>query len=490
MHALLIAESTPKLMRLASFARTTHQDCHWKSVTTGPFHVSVDRFDFTRRQARLKVKHRVQLNRIIAMTAEADTVYLAMDPTPRGDLLAADLAEQLLGRYPDRQIFRLRINRLTTQDFSRAMEVLVPQNPREADSMRVSRVLNFLAGTRIETLTGRPGGRAVLPLLSAVAARERVGESRLRVRLASGVEFVSQFGPTEQVAGVLGRVRGEVPGLTVERYGCRLEPPELYDVWRLQQDGCRLLGARAIEVARQTELLYQAGYLAVDWEVSEPYGREAHAELKGFGDAPGELRRGRGIVPVNLRCLPSDVPKPVRPVYRLCWANTLCSYGRPMDVEVESAVFVIDGLRFHAESVVPKSVGFDHASFGLFYRRGRIGATRAVENVRMFGGGPFEHELLESLSLPYDNPALVLKAAANLEYIGFDGIEVVVLEPGRQVLGVVERSLPQLLDGDMFASTERFLRSGWDANELIEPWSCWAEAVARAVKKREVAYVR
>lgn len=490
MHALLIAESTPKLMRLASFARTTHQDLHWKSITTGPFQVAVDRFDFTRRQPRLKLKHRVQLNRIVAMAAEADTIYLAMDPTPRGDLLAADLAEQLLDRYPDRQVYRLRIVRLTARDFSRAMEVSVPLNRREADPMRVSRVLNFLASTRIETLTGRPSGRAVLPLLSELAGRERPGEGRLRVRLAGGAEFVSQFGPTELVAELFGRVRGEVPSLTVERERQRLEPPDLYGVWSLQQAGCRLLGARSIEVARQMELLYQAGYLAVDWEVDEPYGRDAHRELEGFGDAPGPLRCGRGIVPVNLRCLPSDVPKPVRPVYRLCWANTLCSYGRPMDVEVETASFVVDGLRFEAKSVVPLSVGFDRSSFGLFYRRGRIGASRAVEDARMFGAGPFESELLESLALRFDNPARVLKAATNLEYIGFDGIEVVVLEPGRQVLELVGRSLPQLLDGGLFNSTEQFLRSEWDANELIEPWSRWAESVSRAVKKREVAYLR
>lgn len=493
MHALIIAETTPKLMKLASFARTTVRDHHWKSATTGAFTVAVDRFDFHNRQPRLKLKHKVQLNRIVALTADVDAVYIATDPTARGDLLAADLSDQLLARYPDRQIYRLRLQQLTAQDFSSAMQVSVPINSRYVDSMRVSRSLNFLVRTRVETLTGRPSGRAVLPLLARLAGLERPGQSRLRVRLASGVEFVSQFGPTESVAAVLEKLRswGEVPRLQVTKAQQLLEPPELYRVWRLQQDGCRILGARAIEIASQTEQLYSSGYIGVDHQVDRAYRDEVRRELQGYGDAAAaDCEVAAAIVPVQIRCLPSDVPKPVRPVYRLIWANTLCSFGRSMQVECEEATFVVDGLRFSARSCIPLSRGFDRTSFGLFYRRGRIGQTRAIEESRMFGGGPFESELLQNLALPYDNPAYVIKAATNLEYIGFDGVEALVLEPGRSVLQTVEHSLPQLLDRQMFAATETFLRSRHDPYELVEPWSWWAETVAKPVKKREVAYLR
>jgi DNA topoisomerase IA len=358
--------------------------------------------------------------------------------------------------------------------------------------MRVSRIINFLVSTRIQTLTGRPSGRAVLPLLGQVSCAERSGQARIRLRLGSGVSFVSDFYAEQQVRSVLERVRLEVPVFRVESVETELSPPFLYDVWRLQRDGCRVLGARAIEVASQLEQLYHGGYVARDHTVSEQYVASARAELAAFGDAAGEVPELlTGTVPTNLRCLPSDVPKPVRQVYRLIWANTLCAFGQPMRVQRETACFTIDGVRFRAESIVPLSAGFDHVGFGLFYRRGHIGQSRAVEEARMFGSGPFEHELLDTLQLRLSNPALALKAAENIGYIGFDGPEVTVLELGAAVLDTVRKQVPQLLDAGLFDAVERHLDvDGRDPQELLESWSRWAESVTRAVKRRSVAYLR
>lgn len=251
MHALLIAESTPKLMRLASFARTVVPEIHWQTVTTGAFTRTVDRFDTRTMRATFKSKHKMQVNRIVALATDAEVVWIATDPTPRGELLAADLADHILDRYPDRQIRRLRINRMTSEAFRAAYDNYDTINRRKADSMRVSRVINFLVSTRIESLTGKPSGRAVLPLLSQVRQMERDGQARIRLRLGSGVQFISEFCPEQAVRNVLERVRTEVPRFTVETAEWTLEPPVLYDTWRLQQDGCRVLGARAIEVASQ-----------------------------------------------------------------------------------------------------------------------------------------------------------------------------------------------------------------------------------------------
>lgn len=492
MHALLIAESTPKLMRLASFARATVPELHWRTATTGAFTRTVDRFDTKTLRTTFKTKHKIHVNRLVALATDVDTVYVATDPTARGELLASDLADHILDRYPDRQIRRLTIDRMTTEAFRAAYDNYDIINRRKADSMRVSRVINFLVSTRIEAMTGKASGRAVLPLTAQVRQLERPGQARIRVRLASGLLFVSDFYAEQAIRNVFDRVRTEVPGFTVHEAAGQLDPPALYDVWRLQQDGCRVLGARAIEVASQLEQLYHGGYVARDHPVDSRYGEAARAELRAFGDVPAEQLPDRmvGTVPTNLRCLPSDVPKPVRPVYRLVWANTMCAFGRPMQVQRETASFTVDGVRFGAESIVPLSPGFDHVGFGLFYRRGHIGQSRAVEEARMFGPGPFEYELLGQLRLRLQNPALALKAAENIGYIGFDGPEVAVLEWGWSVLEAVERSVPQLLDGRFFDSVERYLESEHDPHELLGPWGWWAETVSKAVKRRSVAYLR
>ena len=491
MHALLIAESTPKLMRLASFARTTVPELHWRTTTTGAFTRTVDRFDTRALRATFKTKHRHQVNRIVALASDVDTVYVATDPTARGELLAADLAEHILDRYPDRQIRRLTIDRMTLEAFRSAYDNYGTINRQRADAMRVSRIINFLVSTRIEALTGKPSGRAVLPLLGLVGRLERPGQARIRLQLGSGVRFETDFYPEQAIANVFEHVRSEVPTFQRSEREAELPPPALYDTWRLQQDGCRVLGARAIEVASQLEQLYHGGYVARDYRVDTRYVEAARAELKAFGDEPGDVtERPVGIVPTNLRCLPSDVPKPVRPVYRLVWANTLCAFGRAMRVSRETAAFTVDGVRFAAESIVPLSVGFDRVGFGLFYRRGHISQSRAVDQARMFGSGPFEHELLGALRLRLQNPALAVKAAENIGYIGFDGPEVTVLEWGRTVLQTVERNVPQLLDTDMFDAVERYLDAERDPQELVGPWSWWAETVSKAVKKRAVAYLR
>jgi DNA topoisomerase IA len=492
MHALLIAETTPKLMKLASFARATVRDHHWKAVTTGAFTTQIDRFCTQTLQERIKIRHRVQLNRIITHAADADVVYIATDPTPRGDLLAADVADQLLDRYPDRLVKRLRMTQFSADAFSCAFVNSASINGSNAVSMRVSRVINFLVSSRTEQLTGRPSGRAVLPLLGFVSRLERPGMGRIRLRLASGVEFLSGFAPYNDAVRLFDRIRQEVPVFQVIRTRGRKEPPGLYGILGLERDGCRYLGASAIEVATQVEQLYHGGYIGRVEQLPQQYREVAAQEILAFKGAPAPGRDfGPGIVPLNLRCLPSDVPKPVRPVYRLIWAGTLCSLADSMEVTFERARFVADGVEFIAESIIPESPGFDHVSFGLFYRRGCISKIRAVEDARLFGGGPFEHEVLDGLTLPYHNPALVIKAAQNLNYIGFDGPEVAVLEYGRSVLDTISRQVPQLLDPDLFAATEQYLESNQhDPNELLQPWSRWAERVSKAVKKREVAYLR
>ena len=493
MHALIIAESTPKLMKLAAFARTTAPTYHWRTGTTGPFSVTIERFDTKTQQPRLKLRHRISLNRILALAADVDAVFIATDPTARGERLAADLADQLLARYPDVQIKRLRLKSLAHQAFSSEFAISRTINRREAESARVAQVLNFLVSKRTEVLVGRPVGRSVLPLLSRLSELERPGLSRIRVRLAGGLEFLSQFGPTERMAFVLERLGESVPVFTVSQVKRQFLPPVRYDMLRLQQDGCRILGARSMEVASQFERLYCGGYVGRDESVDRTYGEHAAAELRAFGDEPGLLSDSveQAIVPVRLSCLPSDVPKLVRPVYRLIWANTLCSFARPMDVQVEQASFVIDDIRFDAQSVIPLSSGFDHVSFGLFYRRGGIDKCRTIEEARMFGGGPFESELLERLDVPLRNPAVTLKAAENAGYIGFDGIEVALLDRGRDVLDRIGRQMPQLLDGRMFAQTERYIESNeHDVRELLGPWSWWADEAARAVKRKNVAYLR
>lgn len=492
MHALIVAEATPRLNKLASFARTAASDHHWLSAVTGSFTVTIDKFDTKALTARYRLRDKAKLNRVVGMAADVDAVYLAMDTTPRGDLLAADVAEYLLSRYPDRQVYRLQLRSLTLEHFREAFADVTPVGSGGAEQMRVSRIINHLVGSRVETLTGRPSGRAVLPLTARLAELERTGRSRMRVRLTSGVEFTSDFAETARVATVAERLQkwGEVPRLVITKRNETLAPPSLYSTEGLQHDACLVLGVRAIEAASQTAQLYDAGYLARFHPIDDRYRTEAREELEGFGDVVGDGPVGTGVVPVHLRCLPSDVPKPVRCLYRIVWANTLCSFGCAMQMEVEDAEFVVDGLRFRASSYVPQSRGFDRASLGLFYRRGRIGKTRAIENRRMFGGGPFEYELIAGLGLPVDNPAYVIKAASNLEYIGFDGIETVLMDHGRFVLDTVGKSIPQLLDRDLFASTETFLKSQHDPGELVEPWATWADAVLKPVKKREIAYLR
>ena len=492
MHALLIAESTPKLMRLASFARTAVPELHWRTATTGAFTRTVDRFDTRSMRATFKTKHKLQMNRIVALASDVDAVYLATDPTGRGELLASDVADHILDRYPDRQIHRLRVDRMTSEAFRSAYDNNDIIDRRQAGAMRVSRIINYLVSTRVEALTGKSSGRAVLPLLGLVARLERPGQARVRLRLGSGVCFESDFYAEQVVANVFERVRVEVPSFRRSEVEAELAPPELYDTWRLQQDGCRILGARAIEVASQVEQLYHGGYVARGYRVDDSYIETARNELRAFGDEPAATLPERlvGIVPTNLRCLPSDVPKPVRPVYRLVWSNTLCAFGRTMRVSRETAAFTVDGVRFQAESIIPLSRGFDRVSFGLFYRRGHIVQSQCVDEARMFGSGPFEHELLASLRLRLQNPALAVKAAENIGYIGFDGPEVTVLEWGRSCLEAVERTVPQLLDTDLFDAVERYLDSDRDPQELVEPWSRWADAVSKAVKKKAVAYLR
>lgn len=494
MQCLLISETTPKLMKLASFARTVANDHHWKAITTGAFTVQIERFDAKTMQPRIKLYHRQHLNRIVVMAAEADTVYVATEPTARGELLAADLAEQIVGRYPDRQVKRLRVNVLTERAFREAYAISGSINRRLAESMRVGRLLNHFVSSRLEMLTGRPSGRAVLPLLGLLARLERPGQARLRVRLTSGVEFETGFMPECQARRLLGLVREQVPSFTIACESTVLEPPHLYRVARLQQDGCRLLGAGSIEVAQQTQQLYESGLVARDYRVDADYVAAAKCEVEAFGDVPVAglpPMKPAAIVPTNLRCLPSDVPKRIKPVYRLIWANTLCGFANPMNVTIERARFVIDGVSFTASSILPKSAGFDNVSLGLLYRRGHIGNSRTVAEARMFGSGPFESDLIAAMTAPFYNPALVIKSAANLNYIGFDGPEVTLLDYGRTVLSIVQENVPQLLDEQMFAATERYLETmQYPADELVGPWARWAESVHQAVKKRGVAYLR
>ena len=492
MHALLIAETTPKLLRLSGLARSIATDLHWKAVTTGAFSVQIDRFDVRTGRPRIKMTNRLQLNRIVTMAADADTVFVATDTTPRGDLLAADLAEHLLSRYPERHIKRLRIDRLTAESFRSAYAVSDHINVGSAESLRVGRIINFLVGSRVQQLTGKPSGRAVLPMLARLVSASRPGQSRIRVRLTDGTCLTSQFGPTERVAQVFAQVRESIPALDIKRSETILSPPQRFSLARLQLEGCRIAAIRSSEVARQATLLYEAGLIARNSTIEPQYIDAAHEILRSFDGVPSidNSPTEPAIVPTDIERLPSTVERHARDVYRIVWATTVASFAKPMRSHVEQGRFEIDRLRFDTTAVTPLEPGFDAVAFGLLYRRGPIGTVRQVESAQMFGGGPFETELLAMLSPQLYSPAHVIKAAHNLAYLGFDGPEVVLLEHGNTTFDQLICQAPQLLDVDLFDSIERFLASSFDSRELLEPWSRWAGSVTDAVRKKRVAYLR
>jgi DNA topoisomerase IA len=491
MQSLLVAESTPKVMRLLRFAKDLRPDERWVTATTAGFRVRLDRYDVDTGKHSLKVLDRRQMNRIVQAAVECQRVYLATRPNRFGDGLAADLAGQMLSRYPELDIQRLRVDPITESAFRAAIDLATPIGPDDAAAHHAGRIVDFLARAAAQKVASESPGRATLALLALLVRASRPGLARVAVDMANGMRLLSDFVPAEQAEQAHQAGVTDAEWLSETSEVVTLQPPELPSAASIVADASRTLGLRAAEALRQLTLLYELGEVATWQLVSSAYEADAREALELFGSAPGctSLVGAGGCLPVDVGKLPSRIDRPVRDVYRLLWATMLAAFSQPMRVRRTRLRLRVGDVEARGHYSRAIEQGFDSVSFGLLYWRDNPEENDTPLRMRLYSGGPFEHELLAEASTGIENPTAALMAAANQGYLALDGAEVVLTERGQLLVAALEQHIPQLLDPQFFAATEAVLDS-YRAAELIEPWRKWLNSVKHAVRLGQPAYLK
>jgi len=493
-HALLLGDTTTKVMRIASLARQSVRDYHWNAIITGPLHFQIRKLD-RHHQPQIDIHNRRQLTRIITTANDADVVYLVFDDSPAGELLAADVANQLLSRYPQKVLHRLALSSLTLDGFSRAFTQPRPINHTLVRAEQQRRHLNFLFTHFGEKLTGAIIGRAILPALHVLQELHRPKQSRIMVELQSGVRLKSDFISTEQASRLVNMIRPGMPvgHMDVTTKEVEMPPPEhCFTLNTLIPTACEITGARAIEVLSQLSQLYDAGFVTTaSGELVASHTVHELIEVLVGKEAVGSHKQHYGIVPTSIETFPDHIPKPVRHLYRIIWARTLQAHSTTMRGLLCTGSVVVNGVRLTGESYVPVQNGHDHFSFGLFYRRGHISSVVTVASVSLSGGWPYEWELLrkfEQCGLGFESAARVIKALENAHYIEAIGPEVATTHDGRTALAAVADKTPLLLDLHIYRNTEQQLvamRDGLDVGDVPARWDAWFRKQISAVKKEK-----
>lgn len=490
-RALLIGDTTPKTMHIASLARQVAREYRWQSIVTGPLQFHIGK-QARRHQPRIEVQNRRQLTRIIAAAVDADVIYVAMDDTPNGELLAGDLTDEILSRYPDKAIYRLGLPRLSLDCFRAAF-----REPRSIDhtivkAERARRHLNHVFRHYGEKATGMVTGRAIIPALVVLNAQHRPNASRLRIETDTGLRLVSDAVSDETAYRFAEEPPHELDAIAVETRRIEVPPPPCFTLQTLVPTACDVTRASSVEVTSQLDQLYAAGLISLPYRataIDSDAIRNVIALLVGQTAVGPEIPH-YGISPVSIETLPDSVPRIVRDVYRVIWARTLQAHSTTMTAQFETATAIVRGVRFVGESYVPIERGHDAFSFGLFYNRRHVPNHATVVAVTNQRGWPRESELLREfvrLDLGFESPARVLRALYNASYAVLDRNEVALLPDGVTLLEALGRSLPTLLDLELYRNTERQLvamRTGLDVGDIVERWDAWFREALGVKKER------
>lgn len=463
---LVIAETTPRTMRICGILRTRFPDQHWTGVTTGPFRMRY-------KNGRVEPTGRSQLNRVLASAADADTIVIATEPTEPGDCLAADLAGLIVSRYPNAVIKRVDVGCVSDRHVTKGYGLAAPLCPVRSRQALARRRFTWVVNHGLERAVGRPVGRAVLQLLQWLDTQTPVDTTR--VVCANGATYTS-YDPVGDLTGVSFNP-------TVTRTPCEIPAPPPYQWAQLVADGI-CLGLRSYEVSRQARNLVGTGHL-------DPRGHYP-SQVAGLLDQAGSL--GAGLVeptsypetcwlPEDPGVPPSQVDQQVRQVYRLVWSRALQSVCGPAIGQLETGVVRHQGATLTARSYCFTQPGHDRLSFGMLYRRGPL-TPAPVQSVTRAHGVP-EGCCVEALADRFQDVSAVLHAACQLGYVSQDGACLVITPDGKGLLQATQQLRP-LWDPQLLANVEEQFNqipNGHDTGPTLDAWATWLKQVIAVNRK-------
>jgi DNA topoisomerase-1 len=166
------------------------------------------------------------------------------------------------------------------------------------------------------------------------------------------------------------------------------------------------------------------------------------------------------IRPTSINRDPSEIPKPVRQLYRMIWARTLAACSISAKVRQEIASFKVDGVSFEAEGLEVVDPGYDRVGLGQFLRKQVFPPDLKFEAAHAIKGSwSTEAEFIEALApMKLDSPAYVIKALENNDYIEFDGTRIVPTKLGLEMLTEVKQVMPEFASPMFFTQVEYRLR--------------------------------
>lgn len=509
MPTLIVTESSAKARTIGSVLRNEERDSHWITVACP----GVDA-DWPRKgrgsgltdalRPKFNIRNRAVLNKMIQEASEAEEILIATEDSRNGEALAYHFKKEILEKMPNKVVRRVRIRSLDTKSVVEAIEKKDNINEQLAEAQMAGRVIDRLIHLHLNESVGYTLGRALVPGMAVLKSMFKPGKAQLIVEYSHHLfgdqktTFMSDLVPLDDAKAAMSWIEvNPIPKLQRQvEEDLIAHPPRVYETHTLIRDGIDLLGLKGIEVISQANSLFDAGLItsplfagtALSWDVLSQCLEKIKA-LAGqdyCGDAFSWSKSGsESCHPIDMSVDPSSVPKPVRPLYRMIWSRTLAACAVFSRVDSEEVSFVVPegNVTMKANSIKIKKHGHDRLGMGLFLRDTVVHDDLDFAYQELWEDGwPTEADLIEKLSkkIPLVNPAAVVKAMENLDYVRFRGSCVVPTFTGHSMLKTVSEKVPEMMSPSFFSQIEYRLSRieegefSWD--DVVPEYKEWIDA--------------
>lgn len=501
-YSLVVAETVAKSRTLGAVLRQQSTEKSWRTIPTDGFYMDWPTrgtgIDEKTLRPKFAVKGKPSLNRIMAASSEASEVYLAMDAGPIGAATAYHLRSQIIGRWPDKVVKRLHFREITEAAISQAVKNASDVSELEAEERLSGQVLDRLITRTLGEKLGCTLGRAMAPAFKLLVTAHGSPEGRVEAHFSAGnrlVCFLSDPIPAERCEQLVVYLTANPPSYEIDvEDDLVAHPPKAYSTSTLLADFSSQYGLKSIETQAQAWSLYEAGYITnpvgAGIGLSPAFAVLVHAKIAALAGksfcgryqlpellSPAE--RVTAIRPTSIDRDPSEIPKPVRRLYRMIWARTLAACSVYARVRHEIAHFNADGVRFEAEGIEVVEPGYDRVGLGLFLRKQVISKDLRFRQARVLKGGwPTESEFIETLTpMKLSSPAYVINSLEGNNFIEFRGNRIVPTAAGFAMLEKINEVMPEYASPMFFAQVEYRLRQiskgAFDRHLVLSEYQAW-----------------
>ncbi len=509
-YNLVIAETTAKVRTLGAALRSIKSEASWRTIPTSGFSMDWPKsglgVNLDTLQPKFSVKNKPALNRIMAAVEEAAVVYLGMDDDQIGETASFHLKGQILERWPDKVIKRLRIREITTAALQEAVESNQDVIDKEAEARIACQVIDRLLSQMVGDLMGLSVGRAMAPAFNILVSKFGLENHKLLAAdftsgpfASDSIVFISDFIPSDSCNEVLTALMRNPPKKfdRVVDEDLVAHPPRPFSLEDLLTTATEYLGLKSIEVMTQANSLYESGYITrpvgAGFGLKKDFVTTVHTKITalvgkkfcGTYGVPEHLDRTEAVRPTDISCDPSTVPKPVRQLYRLIWARSLAACSIRATVRHERVSFKVGEIKFETEGLQVISSGYDRVGMGIFLRRQEVPDGAVFRKASLEAGWPTESEYLKALSskLCLNNPASVVKALENNGFIQFEGRRITPTGYGRKMLRRVEFVMPELASPLFFSQFDyrmnQVAKGNFRRDVVVSEYHAWIEEKAR-----------